>query len=325
MSPGDRRPRLLAIALWAAASPACFTPTAVVSPRPDAGGRDAAFADSGALPSIPDAGGRDAASGRDASAGDPDAAGESWRHASSEDAAFQPDASQVCFREESGPCLERVCDSDGWCWEHPLPMALRLNSIHGSDDSNVWAVGRAGLAVEYDGQDFILHHAPTGEAVGVWAGGRRDVWVIAADQALHWDGDGWATHRPAPGVSLTAIWGAGPEDVWAAGRGRAFQWDGTTWTERPLPGIGLVSAVEGTGADDVWLVGGGSDYHNGPGQVLHWDGATWSQVYEQPGSSWGFRDVMAVSAHEVWAVAYDCLAHWDGTTWTSVAAPESPP
>ena len=47
----------------------------------------------------------------------------------------------------SMPGPARICSSDAWCWENPLPLGNPLSDIWGADANNAWAVGGSGTIV----------------------------------------------------------------------------------------------------------------------------------------------------------------------------------
>src|SRR6266508_1394326 len=204
----------------------------------------------------------------------------------------------------------------------PSSWGSRLTGVDASSADDAWAVGYA----EYGS-------APTARPI-----------------TARWDGSGWVlvpTPVPSAGGRLEGIdAGPGGEDRWAVGSAGAAtltqRWTGAEWTIVPSPnpdqGQNLLSAVDGVAADDVWAVGGmGFDgYGSQPisGLILHWNGASWTQsaipahptlrVFE-------LRDVVAVSASDVWAVGVGfswqrfsqvpAILPWNGQAWQHVAAP----
>lgn len=44
----------------------------------------------------------------------------------------------------SMPVPTKVCSSDNWCWENPLPAGSDLFGVWAANANNVWAVGYGG-------------------------------------------------------------------------------------------------------------------------------------------------------------------------------------
>ncbi len=329
----------------------CFTPAEIVAPpaqppdaRPADGPRDAsARDDSGTAQDPPDGGpGADVGApeaGLDAgrprfdggSSRDGSTPADSGAAADASGGAADSSVSPGCFRDESRRCVERLCDVNGWCWENPLPMGMQLSAVHGGDEANVWAVGNAGVALQFDGQDFVLHRPPSEKAsTGVWVGGPDDVWMLSSDQVLRWDGQTWTSQRPGEaGAELSAIWGSSSSDLWIAGsthspgtyrRARAYHWDGAAWTEEALPAMGEARAMHGPSANDVWLVGGDEYPQPQVGRILRWSGSSWSEsLVGQP--PYRFDDVLGLSTYHAWVLDGVGAERWDAGGWTRIAAP----
>jgi len=223
------------------------------------------------------------------------------------------------------------------------------------------------ITARWDGSGWVLVPTPVpsagGRLEGIDAGpGGEDRWAVgsagAATLTQRWTGAEWTVvPSPSPtGANAATLHGVktlGAGNAWAVGQaqlpaGRPTlqtlieHWDGASWSIVPSPnpdqGQNLLSAVDGVAADDVWAVGGmGFDgYGSQPisGLILHWNGASWTQsaipahptlrVFE-------LRDVVAVSASDVWAVGVGfswqrfsqvpAILHWNGQAWQHVAAP----
>ncbi len=196
-------------------------------------------------------------------------------------------------------------------------------------------------------------------AVGLW----RDVSGVFGPLALRWNGTTWSdTELPD-----TAFLGALPEtegveeasngDVWVVGkvftgyptdnRPLVLRWRDGSWdyvdtvtlqpqTVYPFADRGgLLYEVDALTPDDIWAVGLANGFGAGAISVplaVHWDGSSWTEV-DVPSVSnkthW-LRDVVAISANDVWAVGnYSNVAdvfrgvtyHWDGTSWSHVYSP----
>lgn len=92
-----------------------------------------------------------------------------------------------------------------------------LYSVWGSHQVDVWAGGRAGLLLHWDGSSWQRFATDAGgDQNGLWGRGPNDIWsVTSRGEILHWDGGTWSYERRAGG-ELRAVWGDGT-DVWAAG------------------------------------------------------------------------------------------------------------
>lgn len=52
--------------------------------------------------------------------------------------------------DQGGSASARICSSDGWCWENPLPQGNTLSGVWGTSASSVWAVGQAGTILKWN-------------------------------------------------------------------------------------------------------------------------------------------------------------------------------
>jgi hypothetical protein len=247
------------------------------------------------------------------------------------DAAVLPaDASQpvLCatgqLMTEDGKCVDRACNSTGWCWEFPLPIGGSY-SIHGSSPANVWAVGSVAL-LEYDGNNWI-YHPSLGEAYALvpWVFSPTDVWVGFSDGIRHWNGHAWDIHQLSDPVLY--LWASAPDDLWAITENypqraqASFHWDGQGFAQVALPPNIYVNHISGTGSQDVWFGGNSSPVGNSA-VISHWDGSTWQESYrKQTADPLGLSALLAIGGSDAWAAFENTLLHFDGATWSEIAFP----
>jgi len=201
----------------------------------------------------------------------------------------------------------------------------------------------------------------------VAAVGTNDIWAVGFSGATpgargfslgqtlieHWDGARWQV-IPSPNQgsvinSLSAVAVVGADDIWAAGlSGESSSgpfstliqhWDGKTWQIVPSPNPEPNSVIGGlavVSASEIGAVATSSPSFNpAPFHTLrqHWDGKTW-QVVPSPNPASVINElvsVVAISAHDVWAVGLAAdtffqftttlIEHWDGRRWRVVASP----
>ena len=174
----------------------------------------------------------------------------------------------------------------------------------------------------------------------VWAVGSRGSRSLTA----RWNGTAFVA-VPSPNVSgrarvLEDVDGRAADDVWAVGhtdridavgsRTLIVHWDGSSWVRVPSPSLGdadaenVLSGVAVVDADDVWAVGWHStiDPNSAQALTLHWDGETWTRVANPCGRF--LREVVALSATNVWAVGGNSTCRWNGDRWTRRAAAAHP-
>lgn len=116
-----------------------------------------------------------------------------------------------------GAVLRRSAQG-AWSLERTSPQPI--NAVWGSGPSDVWAVGRAGTIVHFDGTTWSSPPSlTTSTLLAVWGSGPADVWAVGdSGTILHFDGVSWTAHPGVdPTVNLNGIWGSGPQDIWVVG------------------------------------------------------------------------------------------------------------
>ncbi len=137
--------------------------------RPDAGAADAGVPDAGAPDAgVPDAGAPDAGppDAGPADAGPPDAGPvDAGCNCTAAACGYLPGAcgqlecpwlcgpGQECGLSAPNTCaLPHLCVDGGWCWENPLPQGNTLQGAAAFDARHVYAVGRSGTALWWNGE-----------------------------------------------------------------------------------------------------------------------------------------------------------------------------
>jgi hypothetical protein len=153
----------------------------------------------------------------------------------------------------------------------------------------------------------------------------------------HWNGQTW-TIVPSPNATfpnvsashLTSVDAVTTNNVWAVGYGEDFSssksetlilhWNGTTWITVASPNPGGAAnpnqlyAVGGVAASDVWAVGAAG--YPERALTLHWNGSSWAAVANRCAAP--LSGVVALSAHDVWAVGNATSCHYNGSSWVPV-------
>ncbi len=218
----------------------------------------------------------------------------------------------------------RVCITQGFCWENPLPQGNAITGLSATSGHDVWAVGGVGTLLHWDGSFWGTLATPSGLTLyGVMALAKDDVWAVG-DQGtvLHFDGSAIQT-VPCPTHSvLRGVWGNRKDNVWMVGdQGSVLHWDGSTLQPVSAPNKGTLSAVWGSGDNDVWAAGAG---------ILHWDGEGLSLQKFRPRQGVILQGLWGSGPADVWAVGAtggagpdQQVLHFDGGAWVEVAAAPS--
>ena len=119
-----------------------------------------------------------------------------------------------------------------------------LWGIHGLADDAIWAVGRAGTLLHFDGASWSEQDSATPfDLLAVWAAADDDLWV-AGDNGVcrHWNGATWTDHD-FTGLDINQLLGWASDGILAVGDGGLFRWDGSAWTAVPTGDVFDIEAV----------------------------------------------------------------------------------
>jgi hypothetical protein len=214
------------------------------------------------------------------------------------------------------------------------PWNRTLQQVWGTPDGKLWAVGKRGMLLHFDGKRwFEVESGIAGHLIGVWGTSATEVWTMDATGAIyHLEGTDWLevpTER-SEGLALEGCYAVRPDLVYAVGAGgKALRWDGKTVTELVTGVTGDLHGVWASRAEDVWAVGD-------EGRILRFDGKRWTQTPS------GLSDrvlfgVWGSAPDDVWAVGgalefvnaaenlegqNGTVLHWNGRAW-SVEVPSA--
>ncbi len=161
--------------------------------------------------------------------------------------------------------------------EVPVPTTNILLDVWASGPFDVWVVGAASTLLHYDGQWRVVSppaQLPLAQRVQAIGGAAaNDVWALADDRVMHFDGVRWSVSPPSGPILVGA-------DVWASGPGQALVLTplGALFEARADPVLPphLMPAGSNGGAafgfeaifgfvgSDVWAVGNGGAAFLGP-------------------------------------------------------------
>lgn len=178
-----------------------------------------------------------------------------------------------------------------------------------------------GMLWHYDGNDWSQQELPADTPLLNWVFGiDSNLWAVGeAGVALRRGAAGWDTLETGTSAPLWGIWGASPADLWAVG-GDPFgqsptllHFDGAQWQAAPLPELDRPSAalfkIWGTGSDNVIAVGDA-------GIILHFDGSRWRQ--ESSGTGADLISLWGSSASDIVVAGGRSnaeLVRWNGSRW----------
>ncbi len=171
--------------------------------------------------------------------------------------------------------IHHIADHD---WTFP---GNELRAIFGFAPADVWAGGRNGFLVHFDGHDWSAFPSGTMETIagihGVDDGTTRRIFMVGSRGLIRYsDGSRWAPMVPPDGsiANLLDVWAAAPDNAFAVGElGSLYRYRGPLesiqWTRETLPvGLESINAVAGRSAYDVVAV-------TETGRIFHFDGTRW--------------------------------------------------
>jgi hypothetical protein len=193
--------------------------------------------------------------------------------------------------------------------QQDLTSSDGLFGVHGTSNSNVFAVGSSGLIQHYNGTTWSTQTSGTSVRLNsVWAASPTEAFVAGFQNTLlHWNGSAWSpmTIGGTPGGLPTTwygVFGFSSTDVYAVGAfGQIRHWDGSTWTSVTSPVSYILTSIWGASPNAMFATGTN-------GTLLQWDGTTWTDItYRLPGvlrqSSYNLYNVWGTSGGSVIYVA----------------------
>ena len=159
-------------------------------------------------------------------------------------------------------------------WKNISPGITKksLRGVWCAHSKLIYAVGDAGTAIKYDGQDWTSENIPVNNRLhGIWGASPNNIYVIGDNATiLHFDGDAWSVcYKGEVDVAFLAITGFGAHDIFVVGdNGTALRFDGVNWQRMETGTQYELYAIWGFDAEHVLAVGGA-------GIVLRWNGEQW--------------------------------------------------
>ncbi len=156
-----------------------------------------------------------------------------------------------------------------------------LSAAWGSDDDDVWFVGKGGRVLHWNGETLSPRDVGTKQdLLGVWGRSRTEAYIVGDGLILRWDGNAWTNEAPDGTGILRAI--HIPSDgstVLAAGDGgTVLRRDDTgKWKAEETASKLNIQAIWANNASQVWAVGD-------QGRALRLSGGLWAET-DMPGAS----------------------------------------
>lgn len=102
-----------------------------------------------------------------------------------------------------------ACDNATWQWLNPLPQGLHLYDVWGSSCLNIYAVGRYGGMVHFNGWDWeIVPRVTTQDLLAIWGFSENDIYAGGGGGTLiHYDGNEWSIVPIDTDKRIRDMWG----------------------------------------------------------------------------------------------------------------------
>ncbi|MCK5796580.1 MAG: thrombospondin type 3 repeat-containing protein, partial [Deltaproteobacteria bacterium] len=172
-----------------------------------------------------------------------------------------------------------VVTAGGWGLRSPVYPKVDILAIHGSSRTNVWAVGRDGFAMRFDGVRWRLYPTGTTKRLeAVWTSGSSDARAVGENgTVLHFTSGVWKKVVSGTTRMLTGVWGNSPSDVWIAGQSDALlRWDGQKLASYAGSFQFDAEAITGLSKQEIWAVGRGNSPKSGG--IVYYEGAGWDNA-----------------------------------------------
>lgn len=229
---------------------------------------------------------------------------------------------KVCAVGNDGTVIRREGTPDfSIVWTlQAFGVSSMVNSIWGTDASNVWAVAgggatNVGYILRKNGVNWTVDTVtlPTAQYFpnfGIWVADPSNIWLVGGGgSVLKWDGGTWNSQASGTTNSLYAVWGLSTSSVWAVGAGGVIRfWNGTSWSAQNSTTNRDLYGIWGADGNNVWAVGA-------EGVIVKWNGSDWSTV-QVPTTTHTLTAVHGTSAANVWAVgSFGRIQRWNGSSW----------
>ena len=189
------------------------------------------------------------------------------------------------------------------------PIATTVRGLWGSANTDVFAVGDAGVILHWDGVSWTQMIASTTPLHAVAGSGAPEVFAVGDSGVIsRYTGAGWATVNSPSGVTMALhdIWAVAPNDVIAVGNEGVFHLHDTAWAHEVTSAM---LSVAGRSPSDALVANTNS--------AQRWNGATWTAL--APGQIGSVSDIWATAAS--YFTVSDFLSTFDGSTWTTSTVP----
>ncbi|MCP4104383.1 MAG: hypothetical protein GY749_02430 [Desulfobacteraceae bacterium] len=204
------------------------------------------------------------------------------------------------------------------CWQTmESGGSYNLRDVWGSTENNVFAVGKNGAIIHYDGSAWgEMASGSYNYLRAVWGSSGNNVFAVGQGGViLHYNGTLWTEMESGVTEDLRDVWGSSGNNVFAVGeKGVILRYNGISWIKAQPVTLNSLNSVWGSSENDVFAAGG----IWGTVTMLHYDGEKWTQMQADsiniPYDIWGSSGNNAFAAGNSGSVL-----HYTGGTWKEMA------
>ena len=217
-----------------------------------------------------------------------------------------------------------IAHYDGENWAIQYLDGGFLNGVWGSSSSDVFAVGKAGRILHFDGTDWQpmssgLTEVHFKDVMGI---GSQDL-IVVGERDIYWGGGSAYFYDRSnfvggqiEGDSISGVWVYRNDDIYVVSIGGTdLHYDGVDWDTVFSPGSDPHLSFRGIwGSDNRQLFVVGER-----GVILHYDGDAWGEMTS--GTDEGLLGVWGSGLDDVFAVGKrGTILHYDGDAWAEMAS-----
>ena len=209
-----------------------------------------------------------------------------------------------------------------WQWFYPKLTGDTINRIWGVSENSLFAVGKNGTIIHYDGSFWSLMDCPfSNDLNAIWGTDENYIFVVGNEGLiLYYNGQQWQSMpNPAHG-NLVDIWGTSANNVYACGQtdnnyGVILHYNGNAWSKSidrlPVP----VSGISGRNENEIYAIGSiyDSEKYEYRGIVFCFNGYQWFILKEF------MSNLYAIAVDEnsvIISGSSGQLYEYDGNQWT---------
>ena len=215
-------------------------------------------------------------------------------------------------------------------WVEVMTAPDVLNGVWGLDANNVYAVGKGGVILFWDGSKWGAMTNPNNDSLhGLW-GNSTKIWAVGDGGSINWDGSAWSQADSSDSYSFKSIMG-GTSYLYAPGDSYYLRYRSMTstgyWSSVSLSGVTSGAALAGVWVfsdNEVYAVGEDATVIKCTSGCANYSSSNWSKETLPSGLTSHLNAIWANSNTDIWAVGNDgAIVHYDGTSWTKMTTGSS--